>query len=184
MRVITGTARGRKLSSPEGFSVRPTADRVKEAIFSMIQFELEQSRVLDLFAGSGQLGIEALSRGAKSAVFIDLDRDNAEIIKSNLKLTGLMKDAVVSVMNAADYLRTTRDAFDIVFVDPPYRSGLIEACMPLLVPKLSESAVVLCETDDKEKLPEIFGSFALKKRNRYGKTAIWVYRRIESDEQA
>ena len=122
MRVITGTARGRVLRTLEGEDVRPTTDRVKEAVFSIIQFEIEGRRVLDLFAGSGQLGIEALSRGAASATFVDMSKDSLSAVKYNLEHTKLGDNAKVVQTDALSFLKLTKDKFDLVFLDPPYAS--------------------------------------------------------------
>ena len=126
MRVITGTARGRKLAALEGLEVRPTTDMVKEAMFSILQFEVEGANVLDLFAGSGQLGIEALSRGAAGAVFVDQRRDAASLIRDNLKLTGLEDRARVVCGDAAAFLSSAGEKFGLIFIDPPYAANLWE----------------------------------------------------------
>ena len=127
MRVITGTARGRKLEQLIGDDVRPTTDRVKEAVFSIIQFNIEGRRFLDLFAGSGQMGIEALSRGAKEAVFVDNRKESVEIIKRNLKSTKLDENAKVIPMDSNSYLNVNSEKFDFVFIDPPYETGLLQS---------------------------------------------------------
>ena len=129
MRVISGTARGRKLLSPEGYDIRPTTDNVKESLFNIIQFDIEGRRVLDLFAGSGQLGIECLSRGAADAVFVDESRESLRIIKENLKKCGFSADVVLS--DAAAFLQRG-EKFDIVFVDPPYDSDYYEIVMKII----------------------------------------------------
>ena len=121
MRVITGSARGRVLLPVAGMDVRPTTDKVKEAVFSAIQFEVEGARVLDLFCGSGQMGIEALSRGAQSCVFVDSSRASQDVTKKNLTTTGLMKQARVAAMDYQMFLKSSKDTFDLVFLDPPYR---------------------------------------------------------------
>ena len=126
MRVISGTARGRKLVSPEGFDIRPTTDNVKESLFNIIQFDIEGRRVLDLFAGSGQLGIECLSRGAESAVFVDERREAIKIVKQNLEKCGFSAEVVMT--DAISYLKRC-DKFDIIFVDPPYDSDYYEIVM-------------------------------------------------------
>ena len=126
MRVITGTARGRRLVTPAGLATRPTSEMAKEAIFSIIQFEVEGSMVLDLFAGSGQLGIEALSRGAKEAVFVENNRAAVRCIQDNLKFTHLEQQATVlpfDVLAALARLEGQRP-FQIIFMDPPYGKGL------------------------------------------------------------
>ncbi|MBE6829998.1 MAG: 16S rRNA (guanine(966)-N(2))-methyltransferase RsmD, partial [Ruminococcaceae bacterium] len=119
MRVITGSARGSRLTTLEGESVRPTPERVKEALFSVIQFQIEGRRVLDLFAGSGQLGIEALSRGAKQTVFVDASRNSIAVVEKNLEHTGLAENAVIKTMDFAAFLLQNREHFDLAFLDPP-----------------------------------------------------------------
>ena len=116
MRVITGTARGRRLHEPEGMATRPTTDNVKESMFNLIQFDIEGRRVLDLFAGTGQLGIEALSRGARSAVFVDESRAAVQLVRANLALCRLQGDVVQG--ESLGYLRTC-GKFDLIFLDPP-----------------------------------------------------------------
>ena len=118
MRVITGKARGRKLITLSGDDVRPTTDKVKESVFSIIQFEVEGRRFLDLFAGSGQMGIEALSRGAKSATFLDLRKDAISVVRKNLEALNLAEDADVRCTDSLGFLRSTSEKFDVVFVDP------------------------------------------------------------------
>lgn len=183
MRVITGSARGRKLVTVPGTEVvRPTADRVKEALFSAVQFEIEGALVLDLFAGSGQLGIEALSRGARGAVFIDISPKSVETIKQNLSATGLMKQARVALMDAVSFLRSTNERFDLAFLDPPYHSGLIPLALPLLGEKMQENGAILCETDREEELPEEAGPFRIARRYRYSKTMITLYRQTAKED--
>ena len=134
MRVITGTARGRRLITLAGDTVRPTSSRVKEALFSILQFELEGRRVLDLFAGSGQLGIEALSRGAKSCTFVDASRESLGVTEKNLDSTGLRASAKTVLSDAVAYLDRTDAVYDVVFIDPPYRAGLLPAAMAAAAP--------------------------------------------------
>ena len=126
MRVITGTARGMTLKAPKGMDTRPTMDQVKEGIFSAIQFEVEGRRALDLFAGSGQLGIEALSRGAREAVFVDARRDACQVVRENLAKTRLAERAQVVQMDYLSYLGAGRGRFDLVFLDPPYAEVFLE----------------------------------------------------------
>jgi 16S rRNA (guanine(966)-N(2))-methyltransferase RsmD len=152
MRIITGTARGIKLTTLEGDTTRPTAERVKEAVFSMIQFEIEGRTVLDLFAGSGQLALEALSRGAAKATVIDASRDAMNVIMDNAKKTRLFDRCRISCADYASFIRGAqgREKYDIVFLDPPYRAGL----MPEALRKLDRGelfapgAVIVCETDN------------------------------------
>ena len=152
MRIITGTARGIKLTTLEGDTTRPTAERVKEAVFSMIQFEIEGRTVLDLFAGSGQLALEALSRGAAKATVIDASRDAMNVIMDNAKKTRLFDRCRISCADYASFIRGAqgREKYDIVFLDPPYGAGL----MPEALRKLDRGelfapgAVIVCETDN------------------------------------
>lgn len=179
MRVITGTARGRKLIAPEGLETRPTSDMAKEALFSIIQFEVEGAMVLDLFAGSGQLGIEALSRGARGAVFIDTSREAQKAIMQNLEQTGLKSSARVAMMDAQSFLKSAKDTFDIALLDPPYNKGLIAEVLPLLSERMAKSGIIICETQRDEQLPPSAGSFKLVKEYRYGKAKLTTYRFVE-----
>jgi len=176
MRVITGTAKGRKLKTLEGENVRPTIERVKEAIFSIIQFEIEGRRILDLFAGSGQLGIEALSRSAASAVFIDADKSAVAIVKENLEATKLAEKAAVLQTDAAAFLQTSELIFDIAFLDPPYATGLLQKVLPLAAAKIAPGGIILCESPFGEQMPKTIGDLRLTRIYRYGKTAITTYR--------
>ena len=177
MRVITGSARGRSLMTLEGGDVvRPTTDRVKEAMFSIIQFELEGRRVLDLFAGSGQLGIEALSRGAEKCTFVDSDANAVEVVQKNLEHTNLKEKSIVLKADSLTYIRTTTDVFDIVIIDPPYGKGSLQKALSLLDGKLAPGGVIVCEMPLKEEIPERAGGLNLFKRYRYGKTELAVYR--------
>lgn len=176
MRVITGTARGRRLITLEGEDVRPTTDRVKEALFSIIQFETEARKVLDLFAGSGQLGIEALSRGAKSAVFVDLSKKSVEVVKQNLESTGLGKNAIVLNTDSIAFAASRADRYDVAFLDPPYRTGLLQKALPLTANIMNEGGVIVCEAPFDEELPETAGNFKMTKEYKYGKIKLVTYR--------
>ena len=182
MRVITGTARGRVLETLPGEDVRPTTDRVKEAMFSIIQFELEGRKVLDLFAGSGQLGIEALSRGAAYAVFVDSSRDSVDCVKSNLLKTGLKSNSSVVQADSLTFIRTAKDKFDIAFLDPPYGKGLLQSVLPLVAEKMNDGGVIVCEHSKGEEMPAEAGDFVLFREYKYGKTALTVYRKKEDGE--
>lgn len=184
LRVITGTARGRKLATLEGPEVRPTTDMVKEAMFSILQFEIEGANVLDLFAGSGQLGIEALSRGARACVFVDSSRDSQNITRQNLQHTGLAAAARVAAMDYAAFLKTTKETFDIALLDPPYEKGMAADALPLLAEKMSPGGAIICETRRGEPLPERAGGFSVKKTYRYGKIMLTLYRRRSEQEEA
>lgn len=177
MRVITGSARGRVLKTLQGDDVRPTTDRVKEAVFSIIQFEIEGRRVLDLFAGSGQLGIEALSRGAQSVAFVDISKDSVSTVKYNLEHTRLSENARVFQTDALSFLKLGSEVFDIVFLDPPYNSGLLEKALELLPDRVAAGGVVMCETPFGADLPDSVGSLTRAKSYKYGKIMITVYRK-------
>ena len=177
MRVITGSARGRVLATLEGGDVvRPTTDKVKEAMFSIIQFDIEGRRVLDLFAGCGQLGIEALSRGAEKCTFVDSDSKSVAVIKQNLEHTKLSDMAAVAQIDAFSFLRMSSDVFDIVLLDPPYGTGLLQKALASLDGKVAEGGLIVCEFPAKEELPETAGGLTLFKRYKYGKTELAVYR--------
>jgi 16S rRNA (guanine966-N2)-methyltransferase len=176
MRVITGTKKGKKLAMLDGNNVRPTSDRVKEAIFSIIQFDIQDAVVVDLFAGSGQLGIEALSRGASQAVFIDSSKAAIDIIKQNLQLCELLQKSRVALMQAKDFLQNTKDVFDIALLDPPYNKGIIANVLPLLVKKMSNNGIIVCEHQVGELLPEAVDNFKLKRQYKYGRINISIYK--------
>lgn len=177
MRVITGSARGMSLKTLEGDNVRPTTDKVKEAVFSIIQFELEGRRILDLFAGSGQLGIEALSRGAESAVFVDADKNAVRIVKDNLAKTKLDYKATVAQTDSLAFLNMTDRIFDIAFLDPPFSTGLLEKALAKVEPHIAEGGLVVCEHPFADELPDSQGGLEKQKTYKYSKTAVTVYRK-------
>ena len=174
MRVITGTARGRRLKTPENYDIRPTTDNVKESVFNILQFDIEGRRVLDLFAGTGQLGIECLSRGAAEAVFIDENTAAVKIVKENLKTCGFT--AAVLQQDALSYLRHC-GKFDLVFVDPPYDSGLYESVLETInsVDILSDGGIILCESRRENTLPDMRAPYRKKKEYNYGRVKLTVY---------
>lgn len=182
MRVITGAARGRRLTAPQGLDTRPTSEMVKEAIFSVVQFEVEGAEVLDLFAGSGQMGIEALSRGAKHCVFVDNSRECQQIQRQNLAHTGLAGKARVVCSDAESVLRTAAGPFDIAFLDPPYEKGLAEKLLPKVAALMREGGAIFCETGREETLPEAAGEFLRFREYRYGKIKVSLYRRPAETE--
>ena len=155
MRVISGKARGTKLSSIESLSTRPTLDRVKESLFNIIQNNLRDAVVLDLFAGSGQLGIEALSRGADKAYLCDINRDAVKMIKQNLEKTKLKDKAVVINEDYKKALRTlnTNEKFDIIFIDPPYKEDIaVDSIIDIIhESRLKENGIMIIETDERER---------------------------------
>jgi RNA methyltransferase, rsmD family len=177
MRIITGSAKGTRLETLEGEMTRPTSEKVKEAIFSMIQFDVEGKRILDLFGGSGQLGLEALSRGADVATFVDSSREAAELIKRNAQKAKLFDRCRVLSTDWLSYLNGAagRERFDIVFIDPPYASELAHKAADKLYEDslLADNAIVICETCDKQ--PVEHNGLVLRRHNRYGKTYISLY---------
>lgn len=183
MRVITGSARGRKLVTAEGTEVvRPTADSVKEAIFSAIQFEIEGRVVLDMFAGSGQLGIEALSRGAKEAYFVDSAQISVKAIKENLRATKFEDKAHVVNMPFSAFLKSTRAVFDIAILDPPYNMKLLQKALPQLAERMSDSGVIICEHERECTLPRDLGKFETAKVLKHSRTSVTIYRPKRTDE--
>ncbi len=179
MRVITGSAKGRKLITLEGEDIRPTAAKVKGAIFNSIQFDIEGRNILDMFAGAGQLGIEALSRGAAKAVFVDLSREAIKVINDNLEHCKLKDNASVFNGDGLSYIKTTREKFDIIFIDPPYRNGLAQKALSLAVNVINDGGIIVCETDIKEELPETAGNYTIAKQDNYSKTKLTIYRYSE-----
>ena len=176
MRIIAGTHRGKKLITLEGEQVRPTTDRVKESLFNILQFQLEGRRFLDLFAGSGQIGLEALSRGAALAVFVDASKEAVRVVEKNLASTGLGDRARLVQGDFAAYLRGSRERFDVAFLDPPYRSGLLEQALPLVAQHMNPGGVILCEHPKDEEAPQQAGEFRLFRSYRYGKILLSSYR--------
>ena len=176
MRVITGKARGRRLREPKGMDIRPTTDMVKEAVFNILQFELEGARVLDLFAGTGQLGIEALSRGAAEAVFVDGSSAAVKIVRENLKLCGF--EARVLQGDAIGYLPSL-GRFDVVFLDPPYDSGLLEKALEVIenVDLLSDGGIIVCESRREKIMPELEPPYRRTLTRNYGKVCLTVYKK-------
>ena len=177
MRVITGIARGHKLTAPEGMDVRPTSDKVKEAVFSAIQFETDGAFVLDLFAGSGQMGIEALSRGASRAVFVDSSQKSIRCINDNIKSVRFEKQSEVVSRDSYDYIKLTSNVFDIIILDPPYRHGHIQKILPLAVQKLSQDGIIICEYESDMDEPATPDGLELRKTYRYGRINVTIFRR-------
>ena len=179
MRVITGTARGVPLRAPKGMDTRPTMDQVKEGIFSAIQFEVEGRQVLDLFAGSGQLGIEALSRGAARCTFVDKGRDPIAVIRENLKKTRLEEKAEIVQADYSSYLKTCRRQFDLILLDPPYAEVFLETALKIIseIDILTNSGIIVCERPfDKTLAGEVPGLVRYRDY-RYVKAAVTIYRR-------
>jgi len=176
MRIITGAAKGKKLKTPDGLDTRPTTDAVKEAVFSAIQFDIRDRAVLDLYAGSGQLGIEALSRGAAKAYFADISEAAIVIVRENLEKAGFSEKAEVFRLPDSAFLRKTTAVFGIAFLDPPYGNGHIIKVLPRLLPKMSADGIIVCEHEKELVLPEKAGDFTKDKVLGRGITRVSVYR--------
>ena len=179
MRVITGSARGRRLGELKGQETRPTTGKVKEAIFSALQFDIEGKRVLDLFAGTGQMGIEALSRGAASCVFVDRRSDAVRLVRDNLALCGLSDRAQVVCGDAMGYLNALRTQFDLVFLDPPYADDVLERAVAYLTgfDILAPHGIIVAECPAEKTLPAPAAPYRLRREYRYGTIKVTVYRR-------
>lgn len=179
MRVISGKAKGIQLLTPDGMLTRPTTDRVKEALFSIIQFELPGARVLDLFGGTGQLGIEALSRGACGAVFVDARREACQLIRANLKKTHLESDGTVVQSDYMDYLNRCRESFQIILLDPPYAEVFLENAIKRIteIDILQSGGIIVAERPLGKELPWEFEGYTRSKDYKYGKIILTLYRK-------
>ena len=179
MRVITGKARGVMLKTPEGLQTRPTADRVKEALFSILHFDIPGARVLDLFGGTGQLGIEALSRGAKSAVFVDAGDAPCRLIKENLRRAKMEGEGRVIRADYMDYLSRCRETFDIILLDPPYAEVFLENSLIKIseIDILESGGIIVAERPVEKALSVEIPGFTRSKDYKYGKTLLTLYRK-------
>ena len=179
MRVITGKARGVQLKTPEGMQTRPTTDRVKEALFSIIHFEIPGARVLDLFGGTGQLGIEALSRGAASAVFVDAREESCRLIRENLKRTKLESEARVVCSDYVSYLRSCNEMYDIIFLDPPYSETFLENSLKLIseIDILQSGGIIVTERPAGKELLCDFPGLSRSKDYKYSSTILTIFRK-------
>ena len=181
MRIITGSAKGIRLKTLEGEATRPTSERVKEAVFSMLQFEMEGRRVLDLFSGSGQMALEALSRGAASATMIDMNRDAVKIMEENALKTKLFPKCQILRADYIDYIRrNVGQSFDIVFLDPPYAAHLYRPALQALLQYklLKPTSLIVCESGEAEVFDgdeALAARFEIVKSSRYSKTYITVF---------
>ncbi len=176
MRVISGFAKGKQLETlPGGDTVRPTTDRVKEALFSAIHFDLPNAIVLDLFAGSGQLGIEALSRGATHAHFVDLSKTAVAVINKNLSACGFSSNASVSCADFSTYLKNCNLTFDVAFIDPPYAANLFDDAVSAVTPYMQRDGIIVCEHPINALITDI--PQYTRRDYKYGKIAVTVFRK-------
>lgn len=180
VRVIAGSARGIQLEALPGVDItRPTINRVKEAMFSSLQFQIPGARVLDLFSGSGQLGIEALSRGAAQCVMVDQNHDAVELILRNCKTARVQNKAKVMMAEAQMYLARLTDQFDIILLDPPYHKGTLQAILPRIGQVCAPGGTVICESELDCQLPQECGGLVQKKQHHYGKVLVTRYEKGE-----
>lgn len=189
MKIITGSAKGMNLQTLEGDATRPTSQRVKEAVFSMIQFEIEGATVLDVFGGSGQLGLEALSRGAKKATFCDLSRDAVDIIIANAKKTRLFDRCRVSCCDYKQMIKglSGKELFDFVFIDPPYKDKIIPNVLRELLRAeiLANGAKIICESADNDVFcgdEDLSAQFDIFKQSKYSISYVTVLT-LKNDEE-
>lgn len=180
MRVITGTARGRKLKDLPGLDTRPTTDKVKESIFNIVQFDVEGRRVLDLFAGTGQLGIEALSRGAEKCVFVDSSRSAVNVVRENVSATGFENQSRVVQADALSFLTSCREKFGLCFLDPPYASDLLDQALLKMaeIDIMLENGIIVCESAVDKLLPQLPAPYGMGREYRYGTIKLTLYHRM------
>lgn len=179
MRVITGLARGRRLKELKGNDTRPTTDQVKEGMFNILQFDIEGRSVLDLFAGTGQLGIEALSRGAERAVFVEQRSEAVRLIRENVELCGFSDRARIVPGEAMGYLAAAREKFDLILLDPPYGSELLEKAIAHIAryDLLAPHGIIMAESAAEKTLPALSAPYAIYREYRYGRIKLTVYHR-------
>ena len=177
MRIITGEYRGRSLESPAGYDVRPTSDKVKEAVFNIIMNEVWDATCVDLFAGTGNLGLEALSRGAKKCYFGDNSRESINLIKNNVKMCRAEDKSVIIAGDYSKILGRINEKVDIFFLDPPYKDGLYENCLEIIdsLDLLSEEGIIVAEHGVRDYVPETVGSLEIIKERKYGKIMVTIY---------
>ena len=181
MRIITGKAKGIKLETLKGDNTRPTSERAKEAVFSMLQFDLEGREVLDLFAGSGQMGLEAVSRGAAGATFVDKSKEAAAVISKNIEKTRLSGSCRLLCSDVNDFIKAFRNKkkYDIVFIDPPYAMHAAAGTLEALIgaDMLKPTSIVVCESEEAdifEKALDLKGKFEILRVAKYGAAHVTV----------
>lgn len=184
MRIITGELKGRKLDTPIGNDVRPTTDKVKESIFNLLMTETEGSVCVDLFAGTGNLGLEALSRGASRCYFGDKSRDSINLIKSNIKKCKVEDRSIVLAGDYTKCLARVREKIDIFFLDPPYKDGLYEKCLEIIdsLDLLNEEGIIIAEHGARVDMPEKCGKLYKTKERKYGTIKVSIYKHISEEE--
>jgi 16S rRNA (guanine966-N2)-methyltransferase len=181
MRIIAGTMRGRKLKTVQGLTTRPTSDKVKGAIFNVLRDKVADARVLDLFAGTGNLALEALSRGAREAVLVEESPAAWKVIRENIEITAVQDRTKLILQDALRYLAGSREVFDLIFLDPPYRQGLAARVLSVLANpcRLSPEGVIVVETGKDEDMAAEVYPFEIRKADKYGDTRVWYYQRMD-----
>ena len=184
MRIITGELKGRRLYSPNDKSIRPTSDKVKESIFNMVSEYTEDAVVVDLFCGTGNMGLEAISRGAKRAYFIDKARESILLTKKNIAHCKVENKAIIFGSDYERGLTAIKEKVDVIFLDPPYKAGYLEGCI-LKISKLSllaQDGILVCEHGYDEKLPDTIDAMVKLKEKRYGKSVVDIYCQSREDK--
>lgn len=181
MRIISGERRGHKLFEFSGDDIRPTTDRVKESMFSLIQEHISDALVLDMFCGSGALSFEALSRGADFAVCIDSDKRSVDVIRKNCTALGYGHKCEIINSSCFDYIKRTNKCFDLIFLDPPYNKGLIEKALNAIISEkiLNNGGIIVLESDNTDFCGSCEGLDIIKQR-KYGRSYVTVYKRSGS----
>lgn len=185
MRIISGSARGRRLKELQGMDTRPTTDKVKEALFNIIQFEIEGRRVLDLFGGTGQLGLEALSREAEHCTFTEQRREAAALIRENIKACGFQDRTHVVQGDTISFLSGCREKFDLIFLDPPYQSDLLDRALETIArfDILQEHGIIVCESAAERTIPQLEAPYERGREYRYGKIKLTLFHRAGRERQ-
>ena len=186
MRVISGKARGLKLDTPKNLDVRPTTDRVKESLFNIINPYIRESNILDLFAGTGSLGIECLSRGAKNCVFVDKSKDSIGIVKSNVKKARVDNESTILNIDFKDAVKRVsvqNQKFDVIFMDPPYYENMFIDCLKSIdeLNLLKEDGLIVVEHDTKDLFDDSIGRLYKSREKKYGNTTITFYKLEDID---
>lgn len=177
MRIITGIAKGRKIKAPFGMDTRPTLDRVKESVFDILACKIGGKNVLDLFAGTGSLGLEAISRGANKCVFVENNRDTYKILQENVTSLGFQKECELynrDSFASLKFFHNNNNTFDIIFLDPPYGKGYIEKAISAIDGEdlLNDDAIIVCEYDEKDLIPDTVGKIRAYRTEKYGRVKI------------
>ena len=184
MRIITGEYRGRKLETPIGYAVRPTSDKVKESIFNILMNDTYDAVFVDLFAGTGGLGLEALSRGARKCYFCDSSRDSIRLVKTNISKCGAQNKSVVVAGDFTKALSGLREQADVFLIDPPYKDGLYEKCLSMIdsLDLLSDNGIIIAEHGVRDEVPEETGCLVKVKEKRYGQVMLSIYRKDMAED--